>query len=752
MDVANLLSHDPPRPIRSQQAADTPQTEAQRAHQYPTRHSLMSNNVSGDPQYYMSSQTTQAFTTGSQQASPHYKVSPETTAPKNVAFELLFDGGSSHRARLPMRVQIFPHDTTDSIITTVKNFYGLYEGAAKGVSFEDQHGNILIARYENLQNNMVVYVRINQDYSQTWQQNGQTPVNSTSPISAHRVHALEAPFQMLPPQPAQVLNYGQSISRPGSRVARKKSASPRRGGSNRSASTLKGRSRTGAPSREDNFQHHLDNLNSDTGKDYGSSDGEAGSVSSSRKARSEQLATAEISLDNILEGNRRKRAKFESSVSHTSIDTSSRNNNSALQELPLFVPPQVPAANSISSISPQRRSNGQDNSPFTRPEQRTFVQGQPLQSPQNYGYGDQTYGIISHNTTPFTGAPSMQHGRRLRDRTNVPSLSARTSTGMVPRVQGFGILPTPDPTIASCISDEDVALQLMRLGDASNISHGRTSASTLDETLSGRADVASSVTSDSDEESNHTEQLSLPLPQPHTESRSGPASQPSIRGKPRKYIDDGLPSVNSTEPDGDDVDNDYVYDDKVDGVFKSDPDDLVNEFGQANDSKPVVGKPRNNLKSSSILSSRNGPKSTKSKNGGVFKKAKSSNTVSANKVPATPGSLPSQSRKASTASAVNFHHQGEEDLSTKPRCQRCRKSKKGCDRQRPCQRCKDAGIGIEGCISEDEGNGRKGRFGRHMGVTVQQDDQTPAPFDIQAVGASVESMGDGFANSKKRKR
>ncbi|KAL8851623.1 MAG: hypothetical protein Q9221_003460 [Calogaya cf. arnoldii] len=41
-----------------------------------------------------------------------------------------------------------------------------------------------------------------------------------------------------------------------------------------------------------------------------------------------------------------------------------------------------------------------------------------------------------------------------------------------------------------------------------------------------------------------------------------------------------------------------------------------------------------------------------------------------------------------------------------PRCQRCGKNKKGCDGQRPCQRCKDAGIGVEGCVSEDEGNGR----------------------------------------------
>ena len=41
------------------------------------------------------------------------------------------------------------------------------------------------------------------------------------------------------------------------------------------------------------------------------------------------------------------------------------------------------------------------------------------------------------------------------------------------RRKGFGVLPTPDPTIASCISDEDAALQLIWLGDTSNISLGR---------------------------------------------------------------------------------------------------------------------------------------------------------------------------------------------------------------------------------------------------------------------------------------
>src|ERR1700760_1557353 len=81
-----------------------------------------------------------------------------------------------------------------------------------------------------------------------------------------------------------------------------------------------------------------------------------------------------------------------------------------------------------------------------------------------------------------------------------------------------------------------------------------------------------------------------------------------------------------------------------------------------------------------------------------------------------------------SASNLNFQHfqqpmaEDEEDLSTKPRCQRCRKSKKGCDRQRPCGRCKDAGIPPEQCISEDETNGRKGRYGRHMGVPLNKEE------------------------------
>lgn len=240
--------------------------------------------------------------------------SPPSPTPKNVAFELLFEGANNYRARLPMRVQIFPHDTTDSIVTTVKNFYGLYEGAAKGVSFEDDQQNTLIARYENFKNNMVVHVRVIQDYSQSQQTDVQIP-RPHSPTIGHRIPHLDEPLQMLPPQHSQQPMNGQPPSRPQSRVARKRSLSPHSSRNGRSVSAQKARSRSGMKSREPSVHGSAEDLNSDVINGYSSSDGGAGSVSGSRKARSEQLASSEISATNILEGGRRKRAKFESSVS-----------------------------------------------------------------------------------------------------------------------------------------------------------------------------------------------------------------------------------------------------------------------------------------------------------------------------------------------------------------------------------------------------------------------------------------------------
>lgn len=40
----------------------------------------------------------------------------------------------------------------------------------------------------------------------------------------------------------------------------------------------------------------------------------------------------------------------------------------------------------------------------------------------------------------------------------------------------------------------------------------------------------------------------------------------------------------------------------------------------------------------------------------------------------------------------------DDDAPKKPRCQRCKELKRGCDRERPCGRCANAGIGHDGCI------------------------------------------------------
>ena len=124
--------------------------------------------------------------------------------------------------------------------------------------------------------------------------------------------------------------------------------------------------------------------------------------------------------------------------------------------------------------------------------------------------------------------------------------------------------------------------------------------------------------------------------------------------------------------------------------------------------------------------------------------------------PMSPSSLP-PSRKQSVASVPTLPPPAGEDdqqvdLSAKPRCQRCRKSKKGCDRQRPCGRCRDAGLSAEQCISEDEGNGRKGRYGRHMGVPIKKEDIVHPTQPALLPAAPISMAAPPLDKNKKRKR
>jgi len=285
--------------------------------------------------------------------------------------------------------------------------------------------------------------------------------------------------------------------------------------------------------------------------------------------------------------------------------------------------------------------------------------------------------------------------------------------------------------------DKDVALQLMRLGEMSNISHGRTSASTLDDTFSGRADAASSTGATSENESESEDELP---PARRQKREASPILPGALKNRPDLH--DVLPSQDSTEPSGDERDDEFkpaIQDDVM--------DDLKSKLPKSKSMPSIMGKPRTSASGTKVKSS----KSKTSRPGQV--KSKKSISAPTSAKPISPTSMPPQSRKTSNASALNFQHQlgtDEEDLSSKPRCQRCRKSKKGCDRQRPCQRCKDAGLSADQCVSEDEGNGRKGRYGRHMGVPVKKDE-----IGAETTFFPPTSMAGGQSSpdkSKKRKR
>lgn len=267
--------------------------------------------------------------------------------------------------------------------------------------------------------------------------------------------------------------------------------------------------------------------------------------------------------------------------------------------------------------------------------------------------------------------------------------------------------------------DKDVAIQLMRLGDMSNISHGRTSASTLDDTFSGRADNASSTGAtsegDSDSEDEAPAARRQKLDMSGTSKLIYPTTESNLTHAQTEYSSD-------------------------EGSYKT------GQSAQTMDKPAIQHKPATSMPKPPAVK----PKTHKPSNSVKMKKPPMVATV-----PMSPASAP-HSRKPSVASISGMPTGGEDDqpdLSTKPRCQRCRKSKKGCDRQRPCGRCRDAGLSADQCISEDEGNGRKGRYGRHMGVPVNKDD-VPIPVQPTLLPAApiAPTMAVSLDKSKKRKR
>lgn len=212
------------------------------------------------------------------------KHSPSSDA-KEITFRLynsLYPSPSmQHRESPSLNVTIHPHDATESIAFTVKDFFGLLpsEGSPNlRVSFEDSQGHCLILSHENLTSGMTVYVRANTDDSRF-----QTYPSSHSDARSQY-------------QGEYVYDNYHPTTEPNYYEKRGRSQSPADGRDQRSTSVNSvSTTRTKGSKRYNSGTPGLDG-NGDP------------------KAKVEQLASAEISLDNILEGSRRKRLKFESSV------------------------------------------------------------------------------------------------------------------------------------------------------------------------------------------------------------------------------------------------------------------------------------------------------------------------------------------------------------------------------------------------------------------------------------------------------
>jgi len=346
------------------------------------------------------------------------------------------------------------------------------------------------------------------------------------------------------------------------------------------------------------------------------------------------------------------------------------------------------------------------------------------------------------------------------------------SNGIQTQFGHSAAVPTPAPTVTSCISDEDVAIQLMRLG---NVNAGSNTTSTVDDCRDG---FISDCGEYGDDGRSDTTELPDPLP---SSSQDNLPDSPILYPKGQKFksLDEILPSFDTTEPSDDEnqppdqsfsvphpshhshqsqhtshltairparAPSDYEEDNLSDEgdetyIAKEESDHGDADYEDDLDDVPLKMRRERKMSAAPIMNFK--PKQPLSK--GIAKVIKRQPMSLPSKprplvkpqsephYPISPASPPS-SRKPSVASSggnksrsnTMQHGPGapfsldQPQLFTsfgdqlpieepRPRCQRCRKSKKGCDRQRPCQRCKDAGIPPEQCISEDEAGTRRGR-------------------------------------------
>lgn len=228
-------------------------------------------------------------------APAHGSVAPHTDDIPSLGKGLTFKLIQQLHAR-PLRVTIWPHDTTESIVSTVRNFFGLgrpTERLSVGVSLEDDRANTLIPSWANFNDGGIVYVRIFERLEPLSPTHDDGPGHPSVGLPESAGALDMAPWAQR--QHISGLSYG---------VSRVRSPSPNdlRGRRSTPTAILGKRSRS-PPTKK-----------SHSGSQDGYSSGDSAPASSSSRTKDRSRAT-DISVENIVEGGRRKLAKFSSAVS-----------------------------------------------------------------------------------------------------------------------------------------------------------------------------------------------------------------------------------------------------------------------------------------------------------------------------------------------------------------------------------------------------------------------------------------------------
>lgn len=219
---------------------------------------------------------------------------PKSLSPNGDCKAVSFRLRDSHCE--PKTFYIRPHDTTDSIMDTVKHLFGMSRQYDLGISLEDADGLSFIPSYENFLDGMPVYVRIEDS------------------LRSNLVY--RHPYN---------LRQSQGMSNRSSAFPTSRSVSPQSNGRRSTSATVMqlygGRGRS--------LKRSALHLDSDAEQEMIQQDGLWYRLphqsllpedEEEPRTKAASVASADISVENIVEGSRRKRPKFSSDVrSHTAV-------------------------------------------------------------------------------------------------------------------------------------------------------------------------------------------------------------------------------------------------------------------------------------------------------------------------------------------------------------------------------------------------------------------------------------------------